>query len=282
VIGKSLVNSVIFKNFLPTSNQGTAEARAVIDDTERLYGYRALTTYPLVVEAGLSRDSITAPWRRDLLKTGFVLVFLIVILLGFGLIVLSQLRYRMSMEKQIRHAHQSMRDMALSDSLTGLGNRRKLDLALADELRLARRQGSSLALIMLDVDYFKRFNDKYGHAAGDECLRAIAGAIQGAVKRPGDLAVRYGGEEFTVLLPNTDSTGASKIAQEILDAIRALDIEHVDHPLGIVTASAGITTSQPGTVDVTPAMLIKAADAFLYLAKNTGRNRWCSASATSG
>lgn len=282
VIGKSLVNSVIFKSFLPTSNQGTAEARAVIDDTERLYGYRALTTYPLVVEAGLSRDSIIAPWRRDLLKTGFVLVFLIVTLVGFGLIVLSQLRYRMTMEKQIRHAHQSMRDMALTDSLTGLGNRRKLDLALADELRLARHQGSSLALIMLDVDYFKRFNDKYGHAAGDECLRAIAGAIQSAVKRPGDLPVRYGGEEFTVLLPNTDGTGAAKIAQDILDAIRALNIEHGDHPLGIVTASAGITTSQPGTVDLTPAMLIKAADAFLYLAKNTGRNRWCSANATSG
>jgi diguanylate cyclase len=95
---------------------------------------------------------------------------------------------------------------------------------------LARRQGSSLALIMLDVDYFKRFNDKYGHAAGDECLRGFAGAIQDAVKRPGDLAVRYGGEEFTVLLPNTDGTGATKIAQDILDAIRALDIEHADHP----------------------------------------------------
>jgi diguanylate cyclase len=230
VIGKSLVNSVIFKNFLPTSNQGTAEARAVIDDTERLYGYRALTTYPLVVEAGLSRESIIAPWRRDLLKTGFVLVFLIVTLVGFGLIVLSQLRYRMTMEKQIRHAHQSMRDMALTDSLTGLGNRRKLDLALADELRLAWRQGSSLALILLDVDYFRRFHDTSGHAAGDVGLRGIAGAIQDAVKRPGDLAVRYGGEEFTVLLPNTDGTGATKIAQDILDAIRALDIEHADHP----------------------------------------------------
>jgi len=280
VIGKSLVNSVIFKNYLPTSNQGTAEAKAVIDDTERLYAYRALSTYPLVVEAGLSRESIIAPWRRDLLKTSLVLIFLIVILVGFGLIVLSQLRYRMTMEAQIRNAHQTMRDMALTDSLTGLGNRRRLDIALADEVRLAKRQGSSLALIMLDVDYFKRFNDKYGHAAGDECLRAIAGAIQQTIKRPGDLAVRYGGEEFTVLLPNTDSAGAGKVAQQILEAIRALNIEHGDHPLGLVTASAGITTGQPSVEDATPAMLIKAADAFLYLAKNTGRNRWCSANAS--
>ncbi|QXH92542.1 sensor domain-containing diguanylate cyclase [Pseudomonas ogarae] len=282
VIGKSLVNSVIFRNYLPTSNQGVAEARAVIDDTERLYGYRALTTYPLVVEAGLSRESIIAPWRRDLFKTSLVLIFLIVILVGFGLIVLSQLRYRMTMEKQIRTAHQAMRDMALTDSLTGLGNRRRLDIALADEIRLAKRQNSSLALIMLDVDYFKRFNDRYGHAAGDDCLRAIAAAVRQTIKRPGDLAVRYGGEEFTVLLPNTDSAGAAKVAEQILEAVRALNIEHGDHPLGIVTISAGITTCQPSGEDVTPAMLIKAADAFLYLAKNTGRNRWCSAGSTPG
>lgn len=282
VIGKSLVNSVIFRNYLPTSNQGIAQARAVVDDTERLYGYRALTTYPLVVEAGLSRESIIAPWRRDLFKTSFVLVFLIVILVGFGLIVLSQLRYRMTMEKQIRSAHQTMRDMALTDSLTGLGNRRRLDIALADEIRLAKRHGSLLALIMLDVDYFKRFNDRYGHAAGDDCLRAIAAAVRQTIKRPGDLAVRYGGEEFTVLLPNTNSAGADKVAQQILEAVRALNIEHGDHPLGIVTISAGVTTSQPSGEDVTPARLIKAADAFLYLAKNTGRNRWCSAGSTSG
>lgn len=282
VIGKSLVNSVIFREHLPTSNQGVAEAKAVVDDTERLYGYRALTTYPLVVEAGLSRESIIAPWRRDLFKTGLVLIFLIAILMGFGLIVLSQLRYRMAMEKQIRSAHQAMRDMALTDSLTGLGNRRRLDIALADEIRLARRQGSSLALIMLDVDYFKRFNDRYGHAAGDDCLRAIAAALGQTIKRPGDLAVRYGGEEFTVLLPNTDSTGATKVVQQILEAVRALNIEHGDHPLGIVTISAGVTTCQPSGEDVTPAMLIRAADAFLYLAKNTGRNRWCSADSTPG
>lgn len=282
VIGKSLVNSVIFKKHLPNANQGVAQARAVVDDTERLYGFRALTTYPLVVEAGISRESIIAPWRRDLLKTGFVLIFLIAILVGFGLIVLSQLRLRMIMEKQIRNAHQSMRDMALTDSLTGLGNRRRLDIALADELRLARRQSSSLALIMLDVDYFKRYNDKYGHAAGDECLRAVAIAIQQTIKRPGDLAVRYGGEEFTILLPNTDSAGAAMIAQAILVSIRVLNIEHAEHPLGKVTASAGITVSRPGTEEVTPAMLIKAADAFLYLAKNTGRNRWCSADSPQG
>jgi len=276
VIGKSLADSEIFTSYLPTSNVGVAEVKAITDDTERLYGYRALTTYPLVVEAGLSRESITAPWRRDLLKTGLVLVMLIAVLVVFGLIVLSQLRQRVAMEKEVRKAHQAMREMALTDSLTELGNRRHLDISLIDEIRLAKRQGSSLALIMLDIDYFKRFNDRYGHAAGDDCLRQVASAIRQAVERPGDLAVRYGGEEFTVLLPNTDRMGATMVVQRIFDAIRSLPIEHSEHPLGHVTASAGMTSCQPSIEDVTPASLIKSADALLYLAKQRGRNRWCS------
>lgn len=274
VIGKSLANSEIFKSYLPNSSQGIAEIKAVVDDTERLYGYRALSTYPLVVEAGLSRESIIAPWRRDLLKTGLILVSLIAVLSVFALIVLSQLRQRIAMEQEIRDAHQTMRGMALTDSLTGLGNRRQLDSTLLDEIRLAKRQNTSLALIMLDVDYFKRYNDRYGHAAGDDCLSAVGGAIQQAVQRPGDLAVRYGGEEFTVLLPNTDKTGAIQVAEAILEAIRALNIEHSEHPLGKVTASAGITARQPGHEDVTPASLLKSADSCLYLAKQGGRNCW--------
>jgi len=281
VVGKSLADSEIFKHYLPNANQGIAQVRAVVDDTERLYGYRALTTYPLVVEAGLSRESITAPWRRDLLKTGWVLLVLIGVLAVFGLIVLTQLRQRMVTERKLRHAHQAMRDMALTDSLTGLGNRRRLDTALVEAIRLAAREGTALSLIMLDVDYFKRYNDSYGHAAGDDCLGAVGAAIQRAVKRPGDLAVRYGGEEFTVLLPNTDGAGAAQVAEEILQAIRSLGIEHNAHPLGRVTASAGITTGRPGLEDVTPGTLIKAADALLYVAKQQGRNRWCCANAVS-
>ena len=278
VIGKSLANSEIFKTYLPNSNSGIAQVRAVVDDTERLYGYRALTTYPLVVEAGLSRDSIIE-LAQDLLKNGFVLVFLILVLSCFGLIVLSQLRQRMAMERQIRHAHQTMRDMALTDALTGLGNRRRLDNSLADEIRLARRQGSALSLIMLDVDHFKRYNDQYGHAAGDDCLSAGRAGDPQAVKRPGDLAVRYGGEEFTVLLPNTDSAGAIQVTEDILQSIRALKLAHAGHPLGYVTASAGITTRHPVDDTITPASLLKAADTRLYEAKQQGRNRWCLSSA---
>jgi diguanylate cyclase len=185
------------------------------------------------------------------------------------------LRARLAMEKEIRLAHQAVRDMALTDSLTGLGNRRRLDMALTQEINRARRQGSSLALIMLDVDYFKRFNDRYGHAAGDECLQQVARAIQSALKRPADLAIRYGGEEFTLLLPDTNGFGAAQLAQDVLQAIRQLNLVHADHPLGIVTASAGIAATFPATGEVTAPGMIKAADAFLYMAKNKGRNQWC-------
>lgn len=276
VVGKSLANSEIYKNYLPKSDQGIAQVRAIVDDTERLYGYRALSTYPLVVEAGLSRESIIGPWRRDLIKTSLVLFCLLAVFTAFGLIVLSQLRQKMMISRELRRAHQAMEEMALTDSLTGLGNRRRLDKALQDEIRLAQRQGSALSLIMIDVDYFKRYNDRYGHAGGDDCLSAVGGAILHAIKRPGDLAIRYGGEEFTVLLPNTDSAGAAQVAEDILRAIRALDIEHADHPLGKVTASAGIATRQPGIEDVTPTSLLKSADACLYSAKQSGRNRWYS------
>lgn len=134
-----------------------------------------------------------------------------------------------------------------------------------------------LSLILLDVDYFKRYNDRYGHAAGDDCLSAVGAAISQAVTRPEDLAARYGGEEFTVLLPNTDQAGAALVAEDILGAIRALSIEHSNHPLGHVTASAGIAVCQPAEVDIAPADLVNAADKMLYLAKENGRDRYCTA-----
>lgn len=227
-----------------------------------------------MVEAGLSRESFVGPWKRDLLKTGLVLLALIGGLAGFGFVVLHQLRQRMAMENEIRRSHQAVRDMALTDSLTGLGNRRKLDMLLTQEIGRARRQGTTLALIMIDVDYFKRFNDTYGHSAGDDCLQQVGQAIQGVLKRPADLAIRYGGEEFIVLLPDTDAKGANNLADALLDNIRALGIVHKDHPQGRVTASAGIAIAIPASEEVTAAGMIKTADGFLYMAKDQGRDRW--------
>lgn len=278
VIGQSLDQSEIFKRYLPMSDKGVTEVIAVVDGTHRLYGYRALKRYPLVVEAGLSRESFVGQWKHDLLKSGLVLLVMLAGLTGFGLIVLSQLRKRIQIENELRLAHIALQEMALTDGLTGLGNRRRLDLALEKEIARSRRQNGPLALIMLDIDYFKRFNDRYGHPAGDKCLRQVAQVLKTSLKRPADLAARYGGEEFTIVLPDTDAAGACQLADGILAAIRALKIRHVEHPAGIVTASAGVTVSWPSKDSTTSAGMIKAADAYLYAAKNAGRDKWYGAS----
>ncbi|MDH0733009.1 sensor domain-containing diguanylate cyclase [Pseudomonas sichuanensis] len=275
VIGRSLASSEIFRKYLPYASEGVAEAVAVVDGTPRLYGFRALSSYPLVVEAGLSRESIIAPWRHDMLKSLVVLVLLLVGVAGFGWVVLRQLRERIVIERALHQAHQTLKALALTDSLTGLGNRRRLDAVLEPELRRARRQGYAVALVMLDLDYFKAYNDRYGHLAGDECLRRFGGLLKQALKRPADLAVRYGGEEFTLLLPNTDAQGASQIVQEILQLLRRQAIEHAGSPLGQVSASAGIAVGAPSLEAVTAQNLMAAADAALYQAKHQGRDRFC-------
>lgn len=273
VIGQSLASSDIFKDYLLKSNEGVAEVDAVIDGTSRIYGYRALDNYPLVVATGLSRESIVGPWRSELFKTLLILFSLMASLAGFGALLLSQLRKRTEMEEEIRFAHQTVRELALTDSLTGLGNRRRLDMTLEDEISRAKRQNYPLSLVMIDVDYFKRFNDRYGHPAGDDCLRLVAIAIAQALKRPEDVAIRYGGEEFTLLLPKTTAFGASQVAQDILQSVQGLGVEHNDSPYAVVTASAGVITVLPAGEPITPAAIIKSADDCLYIAKRNGRNR---------
>ncbi|WP_312934143.1 sensor domain-containing diguanylate cyclase [Pseudomonas sp.] len=275
VLGRSLAQSDIFLKHLPYADQGVAEAKAVVDGTQRIYGYRALATYPLVAEAGLSRESIIEPWRHDMIKSVLVLLLLLIGLSAFAWIVLRQLRERIAIERALLQAHQTLRALALTDSLTGLGNRRRLDKVMESELGRARRQDYPVAVVMLDLDYFKRYNDRYGHPAGDQCLQRVGEVLQAAIKRPGDLAVRYGGEEFTLLLPDTTADGASTLVQEILQTLRRLAIEHGASPLGIVSISAGIAVGQPAHQSLTVATLMAAADAALYEAKAQGRDRFC-------
>lgn len=275
VIGRSLSSSEIFRKHLPHASEGVAEAVAVVDGTPRLYGYRALASYPLVVEAGLSRESIVAPWRHDAIKSVAVLLLLLVGLAAFGGVVLRQLRERIVIERALHQAHQTLKALALTDSLTGLGNRRRLDAVFEPELRRARRQGYSLALVMLDLDYFKAYNDRYGHPAGDQCLRRLAEVLQQALKRPADLAVRYGGEEFTLLLPDTDVRGAELLVQEVQQLLRRQMLEHAGSPLGRVSCSAGIAVGDLAREGCTAERLMAAADAALYQAKRRGRDGYC-------
>jgi diguanylate cyclase (GGDEF)-like protein len=171
-----------------------------------------------------------------------------------------------------------LRANALLDGLTGVSNRRKFDEDLQADWRQCIREGASLSVLMIDVDYFKRFNDQYGHQAGDACLKAIAKALAQALRRPYDKLARYGGEEFACLLPKTDSAGAQFIAQRMIDNVRALAIEHL--PSGIdpnVTISVGVATLFSSCDGESPATLLKAADAALYEAKRNGRARFACA-----
>ncbi len=159
------------------------------------------------------------------------------------------------------------------DDLTQLANRRSFQKQLMDEWQRAVRSRSSISLILCDIDYFKLYNDTYGHPTGDKCLRQVADAIGQSVKRPGDLAARYGGEEFVILLPNTDADGAQQIAQDTEAKVRALKLEHKSSKVSpYISISLGVTTVNP-TQSMAMNVLVDTADLGLYKAKQQGRNR---------
>lgn len=167
--------------------------------------------------------------------------------------------------------NRELEQMARSDGLTGLANRRHFDERLAAEWERARRDQRPLALLFIDVDHFKRYNDHYGHAAGDDCLCQVAQALSGALLRSGDLAARYGGEEFVLLLPGTDSAGAEEVALRVLLAVDGRALPHAASPVAAaVTVSVGLAACVPQAG--TPAALLKAADEALYRAKGEGRH----------
>jgi diguanylate cyclase (GGDEF)-like protein len=165
--------------------------------------------------------------------------------------------------------------LAIEDSLTGLANRRRFDQSLAEEWARAYRERSCLALLMIDVDHFKSYNDEYGHPAGDECLRGVAKILASEAHRTSDLAVRYGGEEFAMLLPNTDAAGCARIGERIRLAVRAARLIHASNPgSGCVTVSVGGAVCRPALERTAgTASLIDAADRALYAAKQDGRDR---------
>ena len=186
-------------------------------------------------------------------------------------------RARVHTQLTLKRQSDLLRRMALSDGLTDVANRRQFDTVLSGEWRRCGRSGQPLSLIMIDVDHFKRYNDRYGHQQGDVCLRAVAAAIKAALCRPHDLAARYGGEEFACLLPDTALEGALLKAAEIEAAVRALALEHADSALGgIVTVSVGVA-GVAAPQQLSESTLVDAADAQLYRAKREGRARVCGA-----
>jgi diguanylate cyclase (GGDEF)-like protein/PAS domain S-box-containing protein len=184
---------------------------------------------------------------------------------------------RKEAESRLQDALERMELMAATDGLTGLANRRHFDSAGVKEWQRCARDHQPLSVLLLDVDLFKLFNDRYGHPAGDGCLRAIASQLAASAQRPGDIAARYGGEEFLLLLPQTNRDGARLVAEQVRRLVQDLGMPHEGNPVdGVVTVSIGAATARPGDPeddlrDVNA--LLSSADAALYQAKKGGRNR---------
>lgn len=280
-IGADLSRGPVFKMWQQNGATGSATLRAPIDKVERLYSYRHLPSYPLLVAVAVSKDEVLARWRTSAGAALAGTLGLIIILLCLGARMIGQLIERDRLQRQLRVAtnaleasNASLQMLALSDGLTGLANRRHFDHRLNAEFKRATRDRSPIAVVMLDVDYFKPFNDSEGHVAGDACLQMIGQAMLAGQRRPGDIAARFGGEEFTILLPDTDLAGAFAVAETVRATIAALKFPHGGSPLRIVTASAGVYSCIPARGQ-SARSLVEAADRGLYLAKASGRNQVC-------
>ena len=173
---------------------------------------------------------------------------------------------------ELQEANSQLESLSTTDSLTGLANRRRFDSYWEQEWCRAQRQATPLAVIMLDVDHFKLYNDHYGHQQGDRCLQRVAEVLRASVRRAGELAARYGGEEFVVVLPGASGEQAAETAQLILKALRAEQLPHASSPDGsVVTVSLGVASGIPDE-SASREHLLKAADVALYEAKSLSRN----------
>jgi diguanylate cyclase (GGDEF)-like protein len=183
-------------------------------------------------------------------------------------------RLRVRNQIELKRAREQIAQLAETDALTGVANRRRFDRMFDLEFRRLYRTGAPLSLILLDVDHFKLFNDHYGHVTGDDCLRKVAGAVDGVVSRAADLVFRYGGEEFGAVLPETIFSGAVLIAERIRDAIAAIQIPHATSPTAeYLTVSLGVASVNCRNF-ASPEEVIALADEQLYRAKSEGRNRF--------
>ncbi|MEO1427989.1 MAG: PleD family two-component system response regulator [Cyanobacteria bacterium J06632_19] len=175
--------------------------------------------------------------------------------------------------KQLEAANQALQELANMDGLTGLANRRRFDQYLNNQWMNLAGSDKPLSLILCDIDFFKRFNDKYGHPAGDLCLQKVAAVLNGAAQKNQDLVARYGGEEFAVIMPNTHAPGAVHVAALMQSGVRELQVEHLESGISnCVTLSLGVATTIPN-FESSPSDLILASDKALYQAKQEGRNR---------
>ena len=260
-----------FQRFLKAAS-GHLLDTAALDGVKRFYAYRHIANLPLILSVGIAVEDINAVWRRKAAGIGLALIVLCGTTVALCLLSRREILRRTVAESGLVEAARRLSVMAATDGLTGLANRRAFQETLTGEWRRAIRGETSIALMMLDADCFKLFNDRYGHPEGDCVLRRIAMCIEHNVLRPSDLGARYGGEEFVVVLPETGLIGALLAAERVRAAVAELNIPHLGSPSGRVTVSIGVAVAHPAHEDM-EGSLVKQADEALYEAKRSGRNR---------
>jgi diguanylate cyclase (GGDEF)-like protein len=263
LIGSSIKRAELFTHF-PKASSGHYESTAITDGIKRLFVYSQVGNLPMIVVVGQSLDDVLAAWWRQALAIGALMVVLCAVTVMLAVILHREFTRRSAAERKLTV-------LATTDGLTGLANRRHFNRTLAYEWRRAMRSRAPVALLMIDADNFKFYNDAHGHQAGDGLLKTIAASIAANVKRPSDVGARYGGDEFAVLLPETSlgdaATLAARIREDLIVRCGADELQR-----GNAKLSIGVASLVPGA-ETKHRDLVAAADKALYQAKRLGRNR---------
>lgn len=281
-INQSLSTSPLFTTVLKTSANGSATWRSALDGVERVYGYARLEQYPLIVTAGYDLNKIRQDWFSANIIDVMLNLVLLVMISGMGIFVLRQVRKNVrnqleltQIRDELTTINHTLQSLALIDGLTGLANRRQFDAMLDQILKRSEKAAEPVSLIMMDNDFFKRYNDTYGHVAGDTCLQRVSTILKEVTQRQDAVVARYGGEEFAIILPSCSETDAKQVAERAVNAVMAARIPHESSgvPECVVTLSAGYSSVISfGHADEAK-RLRQQADKALYEAKHQGRNR---------
>lgn len=268
----------IYLDYLKKNVTSVTSSRFQTATNKHVISFERSEKYPLFVMTDMSLQQWLSSWRNETFAQTVIMLLLFVFFVLTGSHLVKQIVQRSRAEDALRQArtdlvtlNHALQKQALEDGLTHIANRRHFDAALDTEFQRAKRSHTPLSLLMIDVDFFKKYNDTYGHVAGDKCLQQIARLVQ--TSRASDLSARYGGEEFAILLPDTDAQGALQIAETIRQNVVQHGMPHSQNTDGIVTVSIGTYTRTPQRDDANPYDWVTRADAALYEAKTGGRNR---------
>jgi diguanylate cyclase (GGDEF)-like protein len=265
-IGVNLAGAPTFDRFV-REGRGSFIGTSVRDGVERYYAFTGIGDLPLILNVALSSDEVEAEWKEKALVLSLIVLALCSLTISLSLLFGRELNRRAAMQAELAR-------LSETDALTGLPNRRRFEDVFSRAWKSACRSGKPLSLLVVDADHFKRYNDRYGHAIGDEVLKGLARCLSASVHRPDDLVCRVGGEEFIVLLPETDEPGALSVAERVHAEISTLGIGVAGIGAGSITVSVGLASVVPDPSKSTDGLtLYNRADVALYEAKAKGRNQ---------